>query len=82
MLMYKVLLPGEVAFAYYYDNTCEHGINAIFAVGPIVHGSGNVFFHNAKQLDKIFLDLDTTIADVNTSMNRYKDDLVKLIEDV
>lgn len=80
--MYKVLLPGEVAFAYYYDNTCEHGINAIFAVGPIVHGSGNIFFHNAKQLDKIFLDLDNTIADVNTSMNRYKDDLVRLIEDV
>lgn len=81
-LSYKVLLPGEVAFAYYYDNTCEYGINAIFAVGPAVHGSGNVFFHNAKQLDKIFLDLDTTIADVNVSMNRYKDDLVNLIEDV
>lgn len=82
MLMYKVLVPGEVAFAYYNDEECEYGINAIFAVGPIVHGCGNIIFQNALELQRIFDNLDTTIADVNTSINRYTDDLKNMINDI
>ena len=82
MLMYKVLVPGEIAFAYYNDEACEYGINAIFAVGPIVHGCGNIIFQNALELQRIFDSLDTTIADVNTSINRFNEDLKNMINDV
>lgn len=82
MLMYKVLVPGEIAFAYYNDEQCQYGINAIFAVGPIVHGCGNILFKNALELQRIFDSLDTTIADVNTSMNRYYDDLKDMITNI
>lgn len=82
MLMYKVLVPGEIAFAYYNDEACEYGINAIFAVGPIVHGCGNIIFQNALELHRIFDSLYTTIADVNTSINRFNDTLKDMIIDV
>lgn len=82
MLMYKVLCPGEVAFAYYNDELSDYGINAIFAVGPLVHGGGNIIFKNALELQRIFDYLNTTIADVNTSINRVRCDLFNSLNDV
>ena len=52
MLNNKVLLPGEVAFSYYYDPNIEHGSNAIFAVGPLTNGAGNIIFKNSNDIDK------------------------------
>jgi hypothetical protein len=52
LLMNKVLLPGEVAFGYYYDEDASYGTNAIFAVGPLSNGSGNIIFKNSKDIDK------------------------------
>ena len=53
MLLRKVLLPGEVAFAYYKDPDAEHGLNVIFAVGPVKNGSGNVIFKNSDEINKL-----------------------------
>ena len=62
MLMNKVLLPGEVAFGYYYDEKAQYGTNAIFAVGPLSHGSGNIIFKNSAEIDKLIKDLSTYIT--------------------
>lgn len=51
-LMNITLLPGEVAFGYYNDPETEYGMNAIFALGPLKNGTGNILFKNADQLDK------------------------------
>lgn len=51
MLKKKVLLPGEVAFGYYQDPNAEHGINVIFAVGPVRNGTGNTIFKNSDEID-------------------------------
>ena len=61
-LMNKVLLPGEVAFGYYYDPDAKYGTNAIFAVGPLSHGSGNIIFKNSTDIDKLVKDLSTYIT--------------------
>ena len=52
MLKDKVLLPGEVAFAYYADPDMEYGMNAIFAIGPLTNGSQNLIFKNNSLLNK------------------------------
>ena len=52
-LINKVLLPGEVAFAYYYDQLSPYGQSAIAAVGPLTHGSGNIIFKNSATIDAI-----------------------------
>ena len=52
MLKNKVLLPGEVAFAYYADPDMEYGMNAIFAIGPLTNGSQNLIFKNDTLLNK------------------------------
>ncbi len=46
-LMNKVLLPGEIAYFYYYDTTAPNGVNALAGLGPLKSGSGNIIFKNA-----------------------------------
>ena len=79
-LINKVLLPGEVAFAYYYDQLSPYGQSAIAAVGPLTHGSGNIIFKNSATIDAIKDDLMTTIADVNASINYLREDLLDSID--
>lgn len=64
----KIMLPGEVTFAYYYDSNSPSGQNAIFAVGPLTQGY-NTVFKNADEIDNIKNKLYETIADVNTSIS-------------
>lgn len=64
----KIMLPGEVTFAYYYDSNSPSGQNAIFAVGPLTQGY-NIVFKNADEIDNIKNKLYETIADVNTSIS-------------
>ena len=81
-LMYKVLCPGEITFAYYNDENSTYGINAIFAVGPLVHGGGNIIFRNALELQRIFDELNSTIIDINVSINKIKNNLFSSLCDV
>ena len=67
-LVNKIMLPGEVTFAYYYDSNSPSGQNAIFAVGPLTQGY-NIVFKNANEIDSIKNKLYETIADVNTSIS-------------
>lgn len=76
-LMNKVLLPGETAFAYYYDAQNIYGQSAIFAVGPLTHGTGNILYKNADQIDNLVTILEETIADVNASINYLEEDLTE-----
>lgn len=69
MLLRKVLLPGEVAFAYYKDPDAEHGLNAIFAVGPIKNGSGNIIFKNSDEINKLIQECEVIIQNIQ---NTYK----------
>ena len=64
----KIMLPGEVTFAYYYDSNSPSGQNAIFAVGPLTQGY-NIVFKNSNEIDNIKNKLYETIADVNTSIS-------------
>lgn len=81
MLTKKVLLPGEVAFAYYRDPSAEHGINVIFAVGPVKNGIGNTIFKNTDEINKYIQeqlidlkeDIDQEIINVKQEIiNQYK----------
>ena len=79
-LINKVLLPGEFVFAYYYDRLSPYGVNALAAVGPLMHGSGNILFKNSITIDNIVEDLNSTIADVNASINYLREDLLDSID--
>lgn len=79
-LINKVLLPGELVFAYYYDRLSPYGVNALAAVGPLMHGSGNILFKNSLTIDNIVEDLNSTIADVNASINYLREDLLDSID--
>ena len=61
MLKHKDLIPGEYAFAYYYDKTADFGVNAIGAVGSIKVGAANIIFNNAEVTDKALNDLKTIV---------------------
>lgn len=60
----KNLLPGEVAFGYYYDKTANCGVNAITAVGSIKSKSPNILFDNSENITTQIDDLKE-IVDVN-----------------
>ena len=78
-LLNKVLLPGEVAFAYYYDELSPSGQSAIAAVGPLTHGSCNIIFKNSVTIDAIRDRLMSTITDVNSSINYLREELLESI---
>ena len=65
MLKHKDLIPGEYAFAYYYDKTADFGVNAIGAVGSIKVGAANIIFNNAEVTDKALNDLKTIVQSNN-----------------
>lgn len=44
MLVNKALLPGQVSFAYFYDNDSPSGTNVVAAVGPLVSTEENFIF--------------------------------------
>lgn len=64
VLKNKDLLPGEVAFGYYYDKTANCGVNAITAVGSIKSKSPNILFDNSENITTQIDDLKE-IVDVN-----------------
>lgn len=64
VLKNKNLLPGEVAFGYYYDKTACCGVNAITAVGSLKSKSSNILFDNSKNITNQIDDLKE-IVDVN-----------------
>ena len=76
-LLNKVLLPGEVAFAYYYDELSPSGQSTIAAVGPLTHGSCNIIFKNSVTIDAIRDRLMSTITDVNSSINYLREELLE-----
>lgn len=78
-LLNKVLLPGEVAFAYYYDELSPSGQSTIAAVGPLTHGSCNIIFKNSVTIDAIRDRLMLTITDVNSSINYLREELLESI---
>ena len=72
VLLQKVMKPGEVTFAYYYDPKTPYGQNTIFAVGPLSAAGCNTIFKNADEIDSIKDVLDETIADINASVSNME----------
>lgn len=88
MLMEKVLLPGEVAFGYYYDPLSASGTNAVFAVGPLSYQGGNILFKNATDvssytstLDDYITNINEYITEVNTQLQSSMDDFTNIINE-
>ena len=72
VLLQKVMKPGEVTFAYYYDPKTPYGQNTIFAVGPLSAAGCNTIFKNADDIDNVKDVLDETIADINASVSNME----------
>lgn len=72
ILLQKVMKPGEVTFAYYYDPKTPYGQNTIFAVGPLSAAGCNTIFKNADEIDSVKDILDETIADINASVSNME----------
>lgn len=75
------LLPGEMAFAYYYDsNTCD-GQNSIFAVGPLSQGT-NIIYKNSNDINNVINSLNETIVDINTSISYTENNINSSISSI
>lgn len=81
ILLQKVMKPGEVTFAYYYDPKTPYGQNTIFAVGPLSAAGCNTIFKNADEIDSVKDVLDETIADINASVSNMEDKVDGIIEE-
>lgn len=81
VLLQKVMKPGEVTFAYYYDPKTPYGQNTIFAVGPLSAAGCNTIFKNADEIDNVKDVLDETIADINASVSNMEDKVDGIIEE-
>ena len=74
-LLNKTLLPGEFAVAYYNDPNAVYGESAIFAIGPLSHGRGNILFKNSEQLDSEKLEVEQTLADQNNTITNFQENI-------
>lgn len=81
VLLQKVMKPGEVTFAYYYDPKTPYGQNTIFAVGPLSAAGCNTIFKNADDIDSVKDVLDETIADINASVSNMETKVDGIIEE-
>ena len=81
VLLQKVMKPGEVTFAYYYDSKVPYGQNVIFAVGPLSDAGCNTIFKNADDIDSVKDVLDETIADINASVSNMETKVDGIIEE-
>lgn len=81
VLLQKVMKPGEVTFAYYYDPKTPYGQNTIFAVGPLSAAGCNTIFKNADDIDSVKDVLDETIADINASVSNIETKVDGIIEE-
>lgn len=81
VLLQKVMKPGEVTFAYYYDPKTPYGQNTIFAVGPLSAAGCNTIFKNADEIESVKDVLDETIADINASVSNMETKVDRIIKE-
>ena len=80
-LKIKNLLPGEMAFAYYFDKTADYGINAIAAVGSIKLGGTNIIYDNADKVQQLMDKLQDTVSANNEKFDSIKTKL-DMLDDI
>ena len=80
-LKVKNLLPGEMAFAYYFDKTADYGINAIAAVGSIKLGGTNIIYDNADKVQQLMDKLQDTVSANNEKFDSIKTKL-DMLDDI
>lgn len=80
-LKVKNLLPGEIAFAYYFDKTADYGINAIAAVGSIKLGGTNIIYDNADKVQQLMDKLQDTVSANNEKFDSIKTKL-DMLDDI
>ena len=80
-LKVKNLLPGEMAFAYYFDKTADYGINAIAAVGSIKLCGTNIIYDNADKVQQLMDKLQDTVSANNEKFDSIKTKL-DMLDDI
>lgn len=80
MLKHKNLIPGEFAFAYYYDKTADFGVNAISAVGSIKVGAANIIFDNSEFTTSAINELKLTVLANNEKVESVQNIIEQLKE--
>ena len=82
MLKHKDLIPGEYAFAYYYDKTADFGVNAIGAVGSIKVGAANIKAVNTTLNKVAFLIVLAENANKKNTLYHLYDESVLFINSI
>lgn len=70
-----------MAFAYYFDKTADHGINAIAAVGSIKLGGTNIIYDNADKVQQLMDKLQDTVSANNEKFDSIKTKL-DMLDDI
>lgn len=75
ILLNKDIHPGEVVFAYYYDDDVASGINVVEAVGNLKIGARNMIFESKSDIDKKINGLSLQQGDTAVSIKEIKEQL-------
>ena len=67
-LLNKALLPGQLTFAYYYDNDSTNGINVMAAVGTLKGEKDNHIFVSYETINQLIDSIDDSLDDYDTSL--------------
>ena len=82
----KILHPGEIAVAYYYNPTADDGISTLIATGPIQQGGYNEIFKNAADIDQLVeelnLKIDTQDQHVSDMTEEVKNEIIQRAADM
>ena len=68
MLLNKALLPGQLTFAYYYDNDSANGVNVMAAVGTLKGEKDNHIFVSYETINQLIDSIDDSLDDYDTSL--------------
>ena len=80
MLNKKPLAPGQVAFAYYYDQNCYDGINVIAAVGSLNQQGNNILFLSKDSINQLVDQIEIQFDGQDTSIAVIHKELLDKLE--
>lgn len=76
MLLDKPLMPGQLTFAYYYDNVATNGVNVMAAVGTLKGEGSNHIFVSYETINQLIDSIDDSFEDFDTSLIYIRKELM------
>ena len=76
MLINKPLMPGQLTFAYYYDNDTANGVNVMAAVGTLKGVGENHIFVSYDTINQLLDSVDDSLDDFDTSLIYIRKELM------